>query len=588
MKDGCDHLLSPDPAFTRGAPMTAGTASYVHGTGTPLVGATVGALLDAASAADAGGLALVVRHQGVRLDWQALREQADALAAGLLSLGLAPGDRVGLWAPNCTEWVVAQFATAKAGLVLVNVNPAWRVEELRRALGHVACRALICATRFKSSDYAAMVRELLPELAARREGRLRADALPALEHVIALADAGHGPPPVGMLRYCDVARAGGAVERERLAALASELQFDDPINIQFTSGTTGMPKAATLTHHAIVNNARLVAAAMELGRGDRLCIPVPMYHCFGMVLGTLACVACGATMVLPSAGFDAGAVLAAVSEEGCTALHGVPTMFIAALEHPDFADARLDTLRTGVIAGAPCAEELMKRLVDEMHLPEITIAYGMTETGPVSFQTSVHDPLQRRVSTVGRVLPHTEVKIVDRDGRVVARGETGELLTRGYCVMRGYWGDAERTAEAIDAAGWMHSGDLAVLDEEGYCRIVGRTRDMIIRGGENVFPTEIESFLYTHPKVEDVQVIGVPDARMGEGICAWIRRRPGTRCDEQEIRDFCAGRIAHFKVPRYIRFVDAFPLTVTGKVQKYRMRELMREELERSTAGAAP
>jgi len=563
--------------------MAPASASYVHGTGPePLLGTTVGGILDAAADADPDGLALIVRHQGARLTWRRLRERADALAGGLLALGLVAGDRVGIWAPNCAEWVVAQFATARAGLVLVNVNPAWRVDELKRALAHVECRALICATRFKSSDYAAMLTQLLPELAQRGGAALDAAALPSLAHVIALDPA----PPAGMHRYADVERAGGPAERERLAALARTLQFDDPINIQFTSGTTGTPKAATLTHHAIVNNARLVARAMELGPGDRLCIPVPMYHCFGMVLGTLACVASGATMVLPSAGFDAGAVLAAVSEEGCTALHGVPTMFIAELEHPDFAAARLDTLRTGIIAGAPCAEALMERLVHEMHLAHITIAYGMTETGPVSFQTSVHDPIERRVSTVGRVLPHTEVKIVDGDGRVVPRGEAGELLTRGYCVMRGYWADPERTAEAVDAAGWMRSGDLAVLDEEGFCRIVGRTKDMIIRGGENVFPTEIESFLFTHPKVEDVQVIGVPDPRMGEEICAWIRLKPGARCDAQEIRDFCAGRIAHFKIPRHVRFVDAFPLTVTGKVQKYRMRELMREELERGAADA--
>jgi fatty-acyl-CoA synthase len=563
------------------------TTSYVHGIGdSPLLGVTVGALLDATAAANPRGFALVVRHQQSRLDWQGLARDANALAAGLLSLGLEPGERVGIWAPNCAEWVIAQFATAKAGLVLVNVNPAYRTAELERALGHVGCRALITATRFKTSNYVAMLGELLPELARSDPGRLRAAALPELRHVIALDASAHP----GMHRYRDVADAGGEAEHARLADLGKLLQFDDPINIQFTSGTTGAPKAATLTHHNIVNNACLVARAMELGAGDRLCIPVPMYHCFGMVLGTLACAACGATMVLPSAGFDAGAVLAAIDAEGCTALHGVPTMFIAALEHPDFAATRLDTLRTGIIAGAPCAEELMKRLVDEMHLRHITIAYGMTETGPVSFQTSVHDPLERRVSTVGRVLPHTEVKVVDDAGRVVPTGETGELLTRGYCVMRGYWNDPERTAEAIDAAGWMRSGDLAVIDGEGYCRIVGRTKDMIIRGGENIFPTEIEAFLFTHPKVEDVQVIGVPDPRLGEEICAWIRLRPGERCDEQAIRDFCEGRIAHFKVPRYIRFVDAFPLTVTGKVQKFRMRELMQEELQhRGTepAGAA-
>ncbi len=567
--------------------MTAAlTRSYVHGTGpTPLLGLTVGGLLDATAAAHPDTEGLVVCHQQVRWSYARLREEADALAAGLLALGLEPGERVGIWAPNCAEWVVTQFATAKAGLVLVNVNPAYRLPELERALRHVGARALITATRFKASDYVAMLRELLPELDSCPAGALRAAALPELRHVIALDDAPHP----GMHRYRDVAGVGGHAERERVAALRDELQFDDPINIQFTSGTTGTPKAATLTHHNIVNNAHLVARAMELGPGDRLCIPVPMYHCFGMVLGTLACAACGAAMVLPSAGFDAGAVLAAVGAERCTALHGVPTMFIAELEHPDFAASRLDSLRTGIIAGAPCAVELMKRLVGEMHLEQITIAYGMTETGPVSFQTSVHDPLERRVSTVGRVLPHTEVKIVDEAGRVVPVGTSGELLTRGYCVMRGYWADPERTAEALDEAGWMRSGDVAVLDEAGYCRIVGRTKDMIIRGGENIYPRDIEEFLFTHPKVEDVQVIGVPDERMGEEICAWIRLRPGERCDEGEIRDFCQGRIAHFKIPRYIRFVAEYPLTITGKVQKFRMREIMRAELAKETAaGVAP
>jgi fatty-acyl-CoA synthase len=478
---------------------------------------------------------------------------------------------------------VSQFASAKAGLVLVNVNPAYRTAELERALRHVGCKALIAATRFKASDYVAMLRELLPELAHVGPGALDARALPALRHVIALDEVPHA----GMHRYRDVAAAGGEAERRRLERLAGELQFDDPVNIQVTSGTTGTPKAATLSHHSIVNNAHLVAGAMELGCADRLCIPVPMYHCFGMVLGTLACATCGAAMVLPSAGFDAGAALEAVGAEHCTALHGVPTMFIAELEHPEFRPSRVQSLRTGIIAGAPCPVELMKRLVGEMHLRHITIAYGMTETGPVSFQTSVHDPIERRVSTVGRVLPHTEVKIVDGDARVVPVGVTGELLTRGYCVMRGYWNDPERTAEAIDDAGWMHSGDLAVLDEDGYCRIVGRSKDLIIRGGENIFPNEIEELLFTHPAVEDVQVFGVPDERMGEEICAWIRVRPGERLVEPAIRDFCQGRIAHFKIPRYIRFVDEYPLTVTGKVQKYRMRELMSEALARGEARAA-
>jgi len=565
--------------------MGALTRSYVHGVSpTPLLGETVGRLFDGTVARRPDGEALVVRHQNVRWTWRDLQAEVDALAAGLIALGLEPGERVGMWSPNNAEWVVTQFATAKAGLILVNINPAYRVPELEYALNKVGCKALITAARFKSSDYMAMLREVVPELDGARPGELRAERLPDLRLVVLLEDSGQS----GALTYADVRGGGGEAERRRLVELGDTLQFDDPINIQFTSGTTGTPKAATLTHHNIVNNAYFVGETMDLIADDRLCIPVPMYHCFGMVLGTLACVAHGATMVFPSEGFDALEVLRTVEAERCTALHGVPTMFIAEVDHPEFASFDLSSLRTGIIAGAPCPVELMKRLIGEMHLAEITIAYGMTETGPVSFETSVHDPVERRVTTVGRVLPHTEVKIVDDQGRIVPVGTPGELLTRGYCVMPGYWNDPEKTAEAIDRAHWIRSGDIATLDAEGYCNIVGRLKDMVIRGGENIYPREIEEFLYTHPKIEDVQVIGVPDLRYGEEVCAWIKLRPGETATEDEIRAFCEGKIAHFKIPRYVRFVEAFPMTVTGKVQKFVMRERMIEELAAEEGRAAP
>jgi fatty-acyl-CoA synthase len=552
------------------------TMSYVHGVSTtPLVGATVGTLFDDTATRWPDKEALVVRHQDLRWTYRELRREVDELAAGLLAVGLRPGDRLGIWSPNNAEWVVTQFATAKAGIVLVNINPAYRVPEVRYALHKTGCKALITAAAFKTSNYIDMLRELAPEIEACAPGELQTAGLPELEIVVRL-DREHSP---GMFNFADLPGKAGKAERRRLAKLAGELQFDDPINIQFTSGTTGTPKAATLTHHNIVNNAFFVGEAMELGERDRLCIPVPMYHCFGMVLGTLACVAHGATMVLTSEGFEPLAVLESVQAERCTALHGVPTMFIAELDHPDFDRFDLSSLRTGVIAGAPCPIELMKRLIDEMHLSEITIAYGMTETGPVSFETSVHDPVERRVTTVGRVLPHTEVKIVDERGRVVPPNTPGELLTRGYCVMPGYWKDPERTAEAIDGARWIRSGDIATLDEEGYCNIVGRLKDMLIRGGENIFPREIEEYLYTHPKIEEVEVFGVPDPKYGEEVCAWIKLRQGESLSAEEVRAFCEGRIAHFKIPRHVRFVEDFPMTVTGKVQKYVMRERMAEEL---------
>jgi fatty-acyl-CoA synthase len=535
----------------------------------------VGQLFDRAVLRERDADALVVPHQDLRWSWDDLAEQVDRCAVGLVALGLEPGDRVGIWAPNLAEWVVTQFATAKAGLILVNVNPAYRLSELEFALNQVGAKALITVPNFKTSDYTAMLEELLPELRDATPGELRAQKIPSLRWVIRLGE----DRSAGCVTWGDVLGQSDGAARARIEALAGELQFDDPINIQFTSGTTGRPKAATLTHHNIVNNAYFTGAQMRLSPHDRMCIPVPMYHCFGMVLGTLTCVAHGATMVFASAGFDARATLEAIQAERCTVLHGVPTMFIAALDEPDFATLDLASLRTGIMAGAPCPAELMKRVMGEMHLTEITIAYGMTETGPVSTQTSVEDPVARRVETVGRVLPHTEIKIVDAQGRIVPRGTPGELLTRGYCVMPKYWNDPEKTAKAIDEARWIASGDVATVDAEGYFQIVGRIKDMLIRGGENIFPREIEDFLYTHPKIEQVEVIGVPDPKYGEEVCAWIKLRDGAKATEAEIRDFCKGQIAHFKIPKIIRFVEAFPMTITGKVQKYVMRDQMAAEL---------
>jgi fatty-acyl-CoA synthase len=550
--------------------------SYVHGASDqPLIGQTIGQFFDDACTKWATRPALLVRHQKVRLSYAELREAVDKLAAGLLTLDLNPGDRIGIWSPNNSEWALTQFASAKAGLILVNINPAYRTAELEYALNKVGCKALILAERFKTSDYVGMLRELAPELGHAQPGKLESARLPALRSVALLGDGWHP----GTFRFAEIMTRGGSAERKRIAELAPQLQFDEPINIQFTSGTTGFPKGATLSHHNILNNGFFIGEAMRLTPEDRLCIPVPLYHCFGMVLGNLAALTHGACMVFPGEGFDPLATLQAVAEERCTALHGVPTMFIAQLDHPEFSRFDLSSLRTGIMAGSPCPIEVMKRAVGNMHLSEITIAYGMTETSPVSFQSSTEDPLERRVSTVGRIAPHVEVKIVDLNGRIVPTGTPGELFTRGYCVMLGYWGDEERTREAIDAARWMHTGDLATIDAEGYCNIVGRIKDMVIRGGENVYPREIEEFLYRHPKIQDVQVIGVPDDRYGEEICAWVKLRPGVTATEEEIRAFCRDQIAHYKVPRYIKFVDEFPMTVTGKIQKFIMRERTIAEL---------
>ncbi|TVO65880.1 AMP-binding protein [Denitromonas ohlonensis] len=559
-------------------------ASYVHGAAAqPLIGETIGRYFDAACARYAAHDALVVRHQNVRLSYTELKLKVDALACSLIRLGLKPGERIGIWSQNNLEWTLTQFATAKAGLVLVNINPAYRRAELEYALNKVGCRALILSPAFKSSDYLEMLTDLAPELATCTPGALRSERLPALETVIRMGEV----QSHGMLNFDTLLSAPSLPELQALEALGETLQFDDPINIQFTSGTTGNPKGATLSHHNILNNGFFVAEAIGLSEADRLCIPVPLYHCFGMVMGNLGCLTHGATMVYPSEAFEPLAALETLAEEHCTAMYGVPTMFIAVLDHPRFGEFDVSTLRTGIMAGSPCPTEVMKRVVDKMNMGEVTIAYGMTETSPVSFQSGRDDPLDRRVSTVGRVQPHCEVKIVDTDGRIVPRGTPGELCTRGYSVMLGYWGDEAKTREAIDAAGWMHTGDIATIDDEGYCNIVGRIKDMVIRGGENIYPREIEEFLYRHPKIVDVQVVGVPDQKYGEALCAWIILREGESMTEDEVRRFCQGQIAHYKIPAYIRFTDSFPMTVTGKIQKFQIRERMKQELGLNDAATA-
>jgi fatty-acyl-CoA synthase len=550
--------------------------SFVSGTSdASLLYRTVDGVLKAAAGARPERAALVVPFQSVRLTFAELDREVERVARGMIACGLEPGERIGIWAPNCAEWILTMFGAARAGLILVNINPAYRGTELELALRQVGCRALVFAPRFKTSDYADMLRSLIPELAAAAPGRLACAGFPELRLLVQLGTEASS----GTLSFDDLKAAGHDLDAAALASIEAQPDADQVFNIQFTSGTTGTPKGAALTHFNIVNNGFFVGEGMGLTAEDRVCIPVPLYHCFGMVLGVLAAMTHGAASVLSGEGFDPLAVLETVASERCTALHGVPTMFIAELEHPRFGQFDLSSLRTGIMAGSPCPIAVMRRVVAEMHMPEVTICYGMTETSPVSFQSRPDDPLDRRVSTVGRVHPHVQVKIIDVDGHVAPRGTAGELLTRGYSVMRGYWGDPERTREVIDAGGWMHTGDLAVIDAEGYCNIVGRVKDMIIRGGENVSPREIEEFLYRHPAVLDVAVVGVPDAKYGEAVCACIRLRDGMVATETEIRDFCRGQIAHYKVPYYVRFVDAFPLTISGKVQKYLMRERLRAEL---------
>jgi len=544
--------------------MTGTQLSYTHGAcSTPLLSDTIGASLDRVAVAAPDSPALVVVHQDLRWSYGRLKQETDAFAAGLLALGLQPGDRVGIWSPNNAEWVVTQFATAKAGLILVTINPAYRLNELEYGLNKVGCAALILAPSFKASNYIEMIQGL------------SAAKLPSLKLIIRMGE----DKTDGMLNFNEVAGFATDAHHRQLDAIKESLQFDDPINIQFTSGTTGRPKGATLSHQNILNNGYFVGEAIRLTAQDRMCIPVPFYHCFGMVMGNLGAVTHGACMVIPGEGFDAAQVLKTVQAERCTSLYGVPTMFIALLNHQDFDKTDLSSLRTGIMAGSPCPIEVMRQVIERMHMPEVTIAYGMTETSPVSFQSAVDDSVEQRVSKVGRIHPHVEVKIVDPSGHIVPRGTPGELLTRGYSVMRGYWGDDELTRQAVDASRWMHTGDLGVLDEAGYCNIVGRIKDMVIRGGENIYPREVEEFLHGHPKIRDVQVFGIPDKQFGEQLCAWIIVKDGESLTDEDIIAFCASEIAHYKIPRTIRFVDSFPMTVTGKIQKFIMRKMMIEEL---------
>jgi fatty-acyl-CoA synthase len=542
------------------------TDSYAHGdTGMALLEETIGANLDRAVSRFGDRDALVSCAQGQRYTYAELGAAVDELARALMSAGLAKGDRIGIWSPNCAEWALVQYATAKIGAILVNVNPAYRTSELEYALAQSGCRMLIAAPAFKSSDYRAMVAEVR-------------DQLTVLERVVFL----DGP------EWEELVAGAAEIGEEDLRVRAEALEPVDPINIQYTSGTTGFPKGAMLTHRNILNNGFFVGEGCGYTEADRVCIPVPFYHCFGMVMGNLGATTHGAAMVIPAPAFDPEATLAACAQERCTSLYGVPTMFIAMLGHPGFDRYDLTSLRTGIMAGSPCPVEVMKRVMDLMHMDEVGICYGMTETSPVSTQTAPDDPLAKRVGSVGRVHPHVEVKIVDAgDGRTVQRGAGGELCTRGYSVMAGYWNDAERTAEAIDSDGWMHTGDLATMDDDGYVNIVGRIKDMVIRGGENIYPREVEEFLYGHPDIADVQVIGVPDQRFGEELMAWVIPREGASLDADGVRHFCQGRIAHYKVPRYVKVVDGFPMTVTGKVQKFKMRELAVDELGLGVSAAA-
>lgn len=562
-----------------------GNVSHVIGGVTsPLIEDTIPAVLKATTARFSGRDAAIFPAQNIHWTYAQFDHEVDRLAGGLHALGFAKGDRLGIWAPNRVEWLLAQFATARIGIILVNINPAYRVYELEYVLNKVSCKGLITARNFKSSDYTAMIRDLAPELDAHdAKAELASSRLPHLKRVICMGD----DVPAGMLAFSDIVAMGDGVNVADLDAITTTLDRNEPINIQFTSGTTGQPKGATLTHRNIVNNAHFTTAAMEFTEADRLCIPVPFYHCFGMVMGTLGCVTKGAAMVVPGEGFEPVATMQAVSDAKCTALYGVPTMFVAELELPNLADYDLSALRTGIMAGAPCPIEVMRQVQDVMNMSDVTIAYGMTETSPVSFQSNVDDPLEKRVTSVGRVHPHVEVKIIDDDGAEVGIGEQGELCTRGYSVMLRYWGDEEQTAVAIDADGWMKTGDLATIDAEGFCNITGRVKDMIVRGGENIYPREIEEFLYNHPAVSQVQVFGLPDDRFGEVSAVWIIKKPGTEPTEAEIIDFCKGKIAHYKVPALVRFVEEIPMTVTGKPQKFVMRDMMMEELGITAAATA-
>ncbi len=541
--------------------------SYAHGAhASPLIGESIGAMFDRVALAAADRDALVSVQQGTRLSYRELREATDRFARGLLALGVRHGDRIGIWSTNCAEWVIAQFATPKIGAILVNINPAYRTTEASFALQQSGVSVLLAQVRYKTSEFAEMLRELRHEL-------------PELRTIVWIGEDPVEPSIDGSMRWGQVLEGASSVSEAALAERLALTQFDEAINIQYTSGTTGFPKGATLSHHNILNNGFFIGEGCRYTEADRVCVPVPFYHCFGMVLGNLAIVTHGATIVIPNYSFDAALTMEAVERERCTSLYGVPTMFIAELALPNLHEYDCSTLRTGIMAGSPCPVEIMKRVQTELHMPEVTICYGMTETSPVSTQTSVDDPLEKRTGTVGRVHPHIELKIVDDEGRIVPRGTPGELCTRGYSVMLGYWNDPENTARAIDAARYMHTGDIAIMDSEGYVNIAGRIKDMVIRGGENLYPREIEEFLYAHPSIEDVSVIGVPDERYGEELCAWVIVRAGLELDAESIKEFCRGKIAHHKIPRYVRFVSAFPMTITGKIQKFKMRDISTEEL---------
>jgi fatty-acyl-CoA synthase len=541
----------------------------------PLLEQTIGQAFAATVARHADREALVVRHQGVRYTWQQLAEQVDAHARALMALGVNTGDRVGIWAPNCAQWCILQLASAKVGAILVNINPAYRVAELDYVLRQSGCRWLVCADAFKTSDYHAMVQALVPELATAALGELASESLPQLRGVISLA----GQPPQGFLPWQALAERAGQTSLEAYTARQQSLQFDQPVNIQYTSGTTGAPKGATLSHYNILNNGWMVGESLALSEHDRMVIPVPLYHCFGMVMANLGCITHGSTMIYPNDAFDPELTLRTVAEERASILYGVPTMFIAMLDHPSRQQLDLSSLRSGIMAGATCPIEVMRRVIEQMHMAQVQIAYGMTETSPVSLQTGPDDELELRVTTVGRTQPQLETKLIDEHGCIVARGQIGELCTRGYSVMLGYWDNPQASADAIDPARWMHSGDLAVMDEQGYVRIVGRNKDMIIRGGENIYPRELEEFFYTHPAVADAQVIGIPCSKYGEEVVAWIKLHPGHTATVEELHSWCKARLAHFKVPRHYRLVDEFPMTVTGKVQKFRMREISLAEI---------
>lgn len=558
--------------------MTNSNLSYTKGpTDKPLLNSTIGDKFDEIAKRYPDNDALVVRHQNIRYTYAEFQAKVNQAARAFLAIGVQRGDRVGMWSPNCAQWTITQFATAKIGAILVNVNPSYRLTELEYAMNQSETKYLVTADTFKSSDYSGMLYELAPELTTSAPGQLRSKKLPYLKGIINLATETRA----GMWLWDEFVALADQVEQSQVDAIQATLSPQDPINIQYTSGTTGFPKGAALSHHNILNNGYFVAASQKLTDQDRMVIPVPLYHCFGMVMGNLGCVTHGATMIYPDEGFDPKSVLEAVQAEKATALYGVPTMFIAEMDYPEFDQYDVSSLRTGVMAGSICPAEVMKAVNSKLHMKDVQIAYGMTETSPVSTQTASDDPFEKRVTTVGRTQPHLETQIIDPvAGTAVERGEIGELCTRGYSVMLKYWNNPEATAKAVDADGWMHTGDLATMDDEGYIQIVGRIKDMVIRGGENIYPKEVEEFLYTHPSISDVQVTGVPDKKYGEELIAWVKLKANAeQVTADDLREFCKGKITHFKIPRYFKFTQEFPMTVTGKIQKFKMREISISEL---------